>query len=114
MSTVYGLLLAYHEERHDRICKKMPQLPSTGQLDSHLSTKLTQHGHPMPFHTWGLDLVGPVNPPSRGYIWILVDECDGDPLRCLSPKEAKWMIKEVHLGECGEYQGKKKLYICLL
>ena len=25
-----------------------------------------------PFHTWGLDLVGPVNPPSRGYIWILV------------------------------------------
>ena len=27
---------------------------------------------PWPFHTWGLDLVGPVNPPSRGYIWILV------------------------------------------
>ena len=25
-----------------------------------------------PFHTWGLDLVGPVNPPLRGYIWILV------------------------------------------
>ena len=25
-----------------------------------------------PFHNWGLDLVGPVNPPSRGYIWILV------------------------------------------
>ena len=25
-----------------------------------------------PFHTWGLDLVGPVNPASRGYIWILV------------------------------------------
>nr|XP_023872143.1 uncharacterized protein K02A2.6-like [Quercus suber] len=25
-----------------------------------------------PFHTWGLDLVRPVNPPSRGYIWILV------------------------------------------
>ena len=25
-----------------------------------------------PFHTWGLDLVGPVNPPSCGYIWILV------------------------------------------
>ena len=24
------------------------------------------------------------------------------------------MIKEVHLGECGEYQGKKKLYGCLL
>ena len=27
---------------------------------------------PWPFYTWGLDLVGPVNPPSRGYIWILV------------------------------------------
>ena len=26
---------------------------------------------PWPFHTWGLDLVRPVNPPSRGYIWIL-------------------------------------------
>ena len=27
---------------------------------------------PWPFHTWGLDLVGPINPSSRGYIWILV------------------------------------------
>ena len=27
---------------------------------------------PWPFYTWGLDLVGPVNPPLRGYIWILV------------------------------------------
>ena len=27
---------------------------------------------PWPFHTWGLDLVGLVNLPSRGYIWILV------------------------------------------
>jgi hypothetical protein len=25
-----------------------------------------------PFHTWGLDLIGPINPPSGGYIWILV------------------------------------------
>ena len=25
-----------------------------------------------PFHTWGLNLVGPINPPSYGYIWILV------------------------------------------
>ena len=42
-----GLLLAHHEERQDRICKKMPQLPSIGQLDSHSSAELTQHGHPM-------------------------------------------------------------------
>ena len=26
----------------------------------------------MTLHTLGLDLVGPVNPPSYGYIWILV------------------------------------------
>ena len=26
----------------------------------------------MAFHTLGLDLVGPINPPSNGYIWILV------------------------------------------
>ena len=25
-----------------------------------------------PFHTWGLDLIGPINPPSKGHIWILV------------------------------------------
>ena len=26
---------------------------------------------PWPFHTWGLGLIGPINPPSNGYIWIL-------------------------------------------
>ena len=39
---------------------------------------------------------------------------DGDPLRCLGPEEAREMIKEVHVGECGEHQGKKKLYRCML
>ena len=39
---------------------------------------------------------------------------DGDRLWCLGPEETKEMIKEVHLGECGEHQGKKKLYRCLL
>ena len=39
---------------------------------------------------------------------------DGDPLRCLGLEEAKEMIKKVHSGECGEHQGKKKLYRCLL
>ena len=32
---------------------------------------------------------------------------DGDLLRCLGPEETREMIKEVHPGECGEYQGKK-------
>ena len=25
-----------------------------------------------PFHTWGLDLKGPINPPSNDHLWILV------------------------------------------
>ena len=32
----------------------------------------------------------------------------GDPLRCLGPEEAKEIIKEIHSGECGEHQRKKK------
>ena len=39
---------------------------------------------------------------------------DGDPLRCLGLEEAREMIKEVHSRECGEHQGKKKLYGSLL
>ncbi|XP_075633905.1 uncharacterized protein LOC142606438 [Castanea sativa] len=39
---------------------------------------------------------------------------DGDPLRCLGLEEVREIIKEVYAGECGEHQGKKKLYICLL
>jgi len=38
---------------------------------------------------------------------------DGDPLRCLRPEEASEMLKEVHVGECGEHQGRKKLYRCI-
>ena len=37
---------------------------------------------------------------------------DGDLLRCLSLGERN--DKEVHSGECGEHQGKKKFYRCLL
>lgn len=39
---------------------------------------------------------------------------DGDPLRCLGPREAKEMLKEVHFGKCGVHQGKKKLYRYIL
>ena len=35
-------------------------------------TSLQNMTTPWPFHTWGLDLIGPINPPSNGYIWILV------------------------------------------
>ena len=52
--------------------------------------------------------------------WGLVQVCGvvGSPekmgLRCLGPEEAKEMVKEEHSGKCGEHQGKKKLYRCLL
>ncbi|OMP00134.1 Integrase, catalytic core [Corchorus capsularis] len=34
----------------------------------------------------------------------------GEPLRCLSAAEAIKVMAEIHSGDCGEYQGKKKLY----
>ena len=37
-----------------------------------------------------------------------------DPLRCLGPKEAKEMLKEVHSSECREHQGRKNLYRYIL
>jgi hypothetical protein len=48
----------------------------TCQLQANLihthPTSLQNMATPRPFHTWGLDLIGPINPPSSGYIWILV------------------------------------------
>uniref|UniRef100_A0A2N9HRJ9 Integrase zinc-binding domain-containing protein n=1 Tax=Fagus sylvatica TaxID=28930 RepID=A0A2N9HRJ9_FAGSY len=38
----------------------------------------------------------------------------GDPLRCLSLAESQTVMKEAHSGECGEHQGKKRLYQLLL
>jgi hypothetical protein len=35
-------------------------------------TNLQNMATPWPFHTWGLDLIGHINPASGGYIWILV------------------------------------------
>uniref|UniRef100_A0A2N9FKV6 Integrase catalytic domain-containing protein n=1 Tax=Fagus sylvatica TaxID=28930 RepID=A0A2N9FKV6_FAGSY len=37
-----------------------------------LAESQTNMATPWPFHTWGLDLIGPINPSSGGYIWILV------------------------------------------
>ena len=41
MPATNGLLLAYHEKRYDKICEKVPQLPSASQLDSHSLVELT-------------------------------------------------------------------------
>uniref|UniRef100_A0A2N9EJD9 Uncharacterized protein n=1 Tax=Fagus sylvatica TaxID=28930 RepID=A0A2N9EJD9_FAGSY len=38
----------------------------------------------------------------------------GEPLRCLGLSESQMVMKETHAGECGEHQGKKRLYQCLL
>ena len=72
MHTINGLLLAHSEEGCNRICKEVPRLPCASQFDPYSPTKLAKHGRSMPFHTWRLNLVGPVNPPSHGYRWILV------------------------------------------
>ncbi|CAL9024107.1 unnamed protein product [Prunus brigantina] len=52
----------------------------TCQVHANLSHKpptlLQDMRTPWPFHTWGLDLIGTIHPPSDGYIWILTaTEC---------------------------------------
>ena len=39
---------------------------------------------------------------------------NGDPLRCLGPREAKEVVKEVHSDDCRSHPGKRKLYKQLL
>ncbi|XP_024199783.1 uncharacterized protein LOC112202982 [Rosa chinensis] len=39
---------------------------------------------------------------------------NGEPLRCLGTTECQQVLQEVHAGECGEHQGRKKLYRQLL
>ncbi|CAL9024138.1 unnamed protein product, partial [Prunus brigantina] len=47
----------------------------TGQVHANLSHKpptlLQDMRTPWPFHTWGLELIRTIHPPSDGYIWIL-------------------------------------------
>ena len=38
----------------------------------------------------------------------------GDPLRCLGPKEAREVVREVHSGDCGSHPRKRRLYKQLL
>ena len=38
----------------------------------------------------------------------------GDPLRCLGPREAREVVKEVHSGDCVSHPGKRRLYKQLL
>lgn len=57
---------------------------------------------PWPFHTWGLDLIGLIHPPSNGYIWILVaieyfTKCvEAIPLkRAIGPAVANFIEKHI-------------------
>ena len=38
---------------------------------------------------------------NRGY--------SGDPLRCLGPREAKEVVREVHSGDCGSHPRKRRV-----
>ena len=38
----------------------------------------------------------------------------GDSLKCLGPKEAREVVKEVHSGDYGSHPGKRRLYKQLL
>ena len=38
----------------------------------------------------------------------------GEPLKCLSLSESQMVMKETHVRECWEHQGKNRLYQCLL
>ena len=50
----------------------MSCMPSTWRCNSYHPNMLQDMTTPWPFHTWGLDLIGPINPPSNGHIQILV------------------------------------------
>lgn len=39
---------------------------------------------------------------------------NGDPLRCLGPREARAVVREVHSNDCGSHLGKRRLYKQLL
>ena len=33
-----------------------------------------------------------------------------DPLRCLEPREAREVVREIHSDDCGSHPGKRRLY----
>ncbi|XP_028123698.1 uncharacterized protein LOC114320834 [Camellia sinensis] len=43
-----------------------------GNLIHAPATDLHSSSPPWPFHTWAMDIIGPISPPSRGHIWIVV------------------------------------------
>uniref|UniRef100_A0A2N9GRN7 RNA-directed DNA polymerase n=1 Tax=Fagus sylvatica TaxID=28930 RepID=A0A2N9GRN7_FAGSY len=76
----------------------------TCQLQANLihthPTSLQNMATPWPFHTWGLDLIGPINPSSGGYIWILVGH--RVLLKCLAQEFCMGMDLEADADICAE------------
>jgi hypothetical protein len=70
------LILGYFWPSMKRDAAEFVKSCHTCQVHSNLihthPTSLQNMTTPWPFHTWGLDLIGPINPPSNGCIWILV------------------------------------------
>lgn len=56
---------ALSHARHCRACQVHGNLIHAPAVD------LRALGTPWPFHTWAMDLVGPIAPPFRGHIWII-------------------------------------------
>ena len=69
------LTLGYYWPTMKRDTANFVKACNTYQMQANLihthPTNLQNMATPWPFHTWGLDLIGPINPPSGGYIWIL-------------------------------------------
>ena len=66
--TTNRLLLAYYEKGYKRICEKCHNCQMQANLIHTHPQGLHSMVTPWPFHTWGPDLIGLVNPPSHGYI----------------------------------------------
>ncbi|XP_059638920.1 uncharacterized protein LOC132281211 [Cornus florida] len=66
---VYWPTMERNAKSHVRKCR--PCQHHHHQIHT-LATPLHPIEVPWPFHTWGLDLIGPIHPPVQGYMWILV------------------------------------------
>uniref|UniRef100_A0A2N9GR39 RNase H type-1 domain-containing protein n=2 Tax=Fagus sylvatica TaxID=28930 RepID=A0A2N9GR39_FAGSY len=113
------LLLANYEKRHGRLCEVLSHLPTSSKPHSHTSNQSTEHGNTMAFPHLGLDLIGPINPPSGGYIWILVateyfsKRVEAIPLRKATGAAVANFIRE-HIitspnGRLGKSGGSKRI-----
>jgi hypothetical protein len=72
----YLLTLGYHWPTMKKDAADFVKTCHTCQVQANLihthPTSLQNMATLWPFHTWGLDLIGPINPASGGYIWVLV------------------------------------------